>query len=452
MIRRSFMTLSVLVLSLVLILFSSGCTGQKDIFEIMEHENALMGFYTRFGTTFNLTGKLLKMPEGTKEAVLVMKNNESEYILPTETGFHGNGLTFTTSPLINGGINLEGLPEGEYILFLKVTSSGEKSDVARYYPLSNDSGYGGFTYYTLSSPEGTKKIVFDSSSHEWEDGSSTYICTLSIVPEALPDNVYDIYIEVGHGGDDPGAVGWYNGEMYTEYSMNHTLAMKLKALLTERGYKVILSHETNTDHPAYNTGGRAVIPNDVKAKYSLSLHCNGANDPNIRGTEIYAPVNADYTFAKLLSERILESSGTVISNLGYDVPNFYQPVPGVWVRVMTQEETDQEAWEYFEKYGIKYYDNVKPMQTNWYYMIREPGGISTGAYVDGRYPAMGLNPYWQSNDTCEALIMEMDYMTNCDSLGLLLTNPDGYVTGAADAICEYIALIKADVPDKFTEE
>ena len=43
--------------------------------------------------------------------------------------------------------------------------------------------------------------------------------------------------------------------------------------------------------------------------------------------------------------------------------------------------------------------------TPYLYMLRETGGIATGAYVDGRNKSFGTNKYYNSNIGVEALLL-----------------------------------------------
>ena len=60
-------------------------------------------------------------------------------------------------------------------------------------------------------------------------------------------------------------------------------------------------------------------------------------------------------------------------------------------------------------------------------MIRETGGIMTGAYVDDRNAPKHLgNPYCYSNVGSEAYLLELGYLTNSGDLTNINNNLDKY--------------------------
>ena len=67
-------------------------------------------------------------------------------------------------------------------------------------------------------------------------------------------------------------------------------------------------------------------------------------------------------------------------------------------------------------------------------MIRETGGIITGAYVDDRNSKIVGNPYIKSNVGCETYLLELGYLSNMNDLNNMITNIDKYVEGIAISI------------------
>ena len=67
-------------------------------------------------------------------------------------------------------------------------------------------------------------------------------------------------------------------------------------------------------------------------------------------------------------------------------------------------------------------------------MLRETGGIATGAYIDGRNTKFGKNLYYDSNIGVEAYLIEIGYINNRIDLQNILDNQAGYVKGIVDAI------------------
>ena len=87
-----------------------------------------------------------------------------------------------------------------------------------------------------------------------------------------------VCIDPGHGGSDPGAV---NGALY-EKDVVLDVGLRLKKLLLNAGYEVIMTRENDT----YLTPRqKADIGNRANADIFVSLHCNSAASEQANGTE-----------------------------------------------------------------------------------------------------------------------------------------------------------------------
>ena len=71
------------------------------------------------------------------------------------------------------------------------------------------------------------------------------------------------------------------------------------------------------------------------------------------------------------------------------------------------------------------------------YMIREVGGVSTYAYVDGRNDYYGKNPYYNSNQTAEGYLIELAYISYEPDLKQLVNNSSKFANGLENVITEY---------------
>lgn len=93
-------------------------------------------------------------------------------------------------------------------------------------------------------------------------------------------NFKTVILDAGHGGKDPGATN----PLGTEATYNLALAKRVKVLLEKRGYKVILSRDTDR---YYSLQERVEIANSVKDEaIFISLHFNsGGRDA--RGIETF---------------------------------------------------------------------------------------------------------------------------------------------------------------------
>jgi N-acetylmuramoyl-L-alanine amidase len=76
-----------------------------------------------------------------------------------------------------------------------------------------------------------------------------------------------IFLDVGHGGSDPGACA--NG--LVEKTLNLTVATKVKELLTAKGFSVCMSREDDSDIPL---DSRAAIGHEWGMEFLISIHHN----------------------------------------------------------------------------------------------------------------------------------------------------------------------------------
>ena len=96
------------------------------------------------------------------------------------------------------------------------------------------------------------------------------------------------------------------------------------------------------------------------------------------------------------------------------------------------EDSAKEA----KKNGYEPYSITE--ETPYLYMLRETGGIATGAYVDGRNKKYGKNLYKNSNIGIEAYLLELGYINNRTDLANILNNQQGYVDGIIKTVKEDI--------------
>ena len=71
-------------------------------------------------------------------------------------------------------------------------------------------------------------------------------------------------------------------------------------------------------------------------------------------------------------------------------------------------------------------------KSNYYFMIRETGGIVTGAYVDDRNDSIEANPYVKSNVATESYLFELGYLSNINDLNNIKDNMDKFTNAIAD--------------------
>lgn len=95
-----------------------------------------------------------------------------------------------------------------------------------------------------------------------------------------------VVIDAGHGGDDPGAVG-YNSEgkaVAYESHINLAIALLVGEKLESSGIKVIY---TRNSDKYITLKERSDIANDSNCDFFVSIHCNSIAKGDINGTQVY---------------------------------------------------------------------------------------------------------------------------------------------------------------------
>ena len=252
--------------------------------------------------------------------------------------------------------------------------------------------------------------------------------------ESKDKDIYDITIDPGHGGmDGGGASGDYKE---TDFTMD--ISKKIKENLEKKNIKVKLTHDEgdltkNEVMDEYNKHGRAVIPNEVKSKYTFSIHINRSTSSKVRGIEIYTAKGINYDLAKSLADNI-----TSYTDLEYSSNKLYKEFNGIYTHNFTAKEIESSLEGYDEK-GYKPYNVTE--KSNYLYMIRETGGYLTGAYVDDSNPdKVGVNPYYKNNIANESYLLELGYLSNQSDLDILIKSQDKLANAISDAIIKELGL------------
>ena len=425
-----FLILTVLVLAFV---FFRGLGGEssktelqilsefvnENYFKEKEVKYTQVTEYYIYGTHLNLKGNLKNEDRKTVENLDFFfadkDGNEIEYVLSFEQD--DDTISYYLSEEINDGINLEELALGNYIPVMEITYSDY---ITENFLLENTTEYDSLEYYTITKNNSNTRIFIDGTGNNF---------VIQANESSLPEEVYDIVIDPGHGGKDGGAV---SGN-YTESELVIDYSLELKAQLESLGLKVKLTRdgsESSTKDTVYNSydeDGRVDITCSSQAKYCLSLHLNSnSSDLNGGGVEIYAPGNADLSFASKIAESIVENGETE-----YSMMNTYKVKSGVYVRNFTQRDLEAmmsaASENGYDPYEIGEY-------TPYLFMIRETGGIITGAFADGRNTAYGTNKYMNSNRGVETYILELGYISETSDLENIIENRNGYLEGIVQAV------------------
>lgn len=408
----------------------------EEVFSDVENNLAVLELYTVYGNHLNINGYLLKdyLENVTiNNMSLILKEDDGQVIeYPLEYTQQEEKYEFTLSENINEGVDLNSIAQGNYYVFLKVNGTAEENNVEKYFSLDNISMYSSNEYYTLTKNNTNNKIDILFNSYLKDDEYSLDYMEITSVTCSLPEDVVDIVIDPGHGGYDGGAV--YEDYEEAEFTLEYSMALKEK--LESYGFKVALTREEDVYTESYGQNGRAVIPNAKKAKLVLSIHLNStATLPVEGGVEIYAPNNANLDFAKSFADNIVS-----YANTRYSVNGQNRVENGVYVWTYSEQDVI-DAKEYADYMGYEMYENLTT-QTPYLFMIRETGGIMTKAYVDGRNTSIGNNPYYNSNMTAEAYLLELGFINSQADVNNLINNKEAYINAIADSIVSNYFVLK----------
>lgn len=391
--------------------------------EINKSSTAKINNFIIYGTHFNLEGNI-EIPKISNISIysvhIIAKNTEKKEIpLDCTYTYKDNILSFSTIDKINAGLSLEELSRSNYYLFLKVIFSNSEE---KYFSLENNSKYTSTTYYTI----GTRnKIDINFNTYNKLPFIGLFVSKI----EKLPNNVYDIAIDASHGGKDTGVryKNYKEAEIVLDYA--NSIKQKLEAL----GYKVYLSRNGSESSNAnlsdmYAENGRINTIQESHSKLLLSLNINDTYSKT-GGFEIYAPTKCDLSFPKKMADSVVKTAKT-----SYSSAKLFKKDEGVYVRNFTEFDIlsfkNSAILNKYEPYNIT-------KSTPYQYMIREVGGIATGAFVDGRNPSYGKNKYYDSNIGIEAYLLELGYMKNEKDLNNIIKNKELYVQAIVNTINEF---------------
>ena len=139
-----------------------------------------------------------------------------------------------------------------------------------------------------------------------------------------------IVIDPGHGGKDPGALGRGTLE---EKGIVLSISHKLREILTERGYIVLMTRDTNRFIPLKK---RTEFATQHKADIFLSIHANGSKSSRANGIETYY---LDVTSTDKAAEKIAAQEN---ANSGYSIQELETLLKGL-IRQSKSEDSKRLA-------------------------------------------------------------------------------------------------------------
>lgn len=418
--------LTVLAIVVLLSLSKSGFLEKDPYIPTVEEETVSISKYYIYGTHLNFEMSLSKelVMEDIDNVELVLHTEFSDISYDLIQNYDNGILNLSTSDVYNEGIYLENISNDDYYLLLKITNKELDGVVdVDYYNITNTTEYGDLEYYTFTENKTNRKLNLNFE-EEW--------VKIVGIDETMPDEYYDFTIDAGHGAIDPGAVS-LDGQ-YTESELVYNISYLLKEELEEAGYKVRVSRPeeetlTNEFYDFYGEDGKATMANANKSKLFISLHINSSADTMYTGgVEVYSIPNIDLTTTQSFADNIVEYADTTYS------PRIVDKVSdGVYIKTYS----DYEIWDSNQdaiRDGYEQYDITN--DTVYFFMLREPGGILTGAYVDGRNTDYYVNPYYNSNHVTESYLIELGYIVVDEDLYKLVNTPEVYVEGLYTTITE----------------
>ena len=419
---------------------SADIAVQLSLLGDVSSSDALINKYYVYGNHLHLEGEI----DGTKYngfsriSLVLRKDDGSEKEITLKYGSNDSGTVFfTSSEYINGGICLDEIAEGDLCVLFKISDASGKiyTSAAAMYDFEP------VNYYTVTK-NGENRLV-SLGFTAYSTGRGILPClAIKVEKAALPDDIYDIVLDAGHGGGDSGAV--YKNHREADLTIDYAKALKKE--LEALGLKVRMTREGNeksgtmTGVAAYNKGGRVEKACLSGAKYCFSVHFNsvsGNQRTTAHGFQIYCPYGSDISFARSIADGVVKNAGA-----RYSPQEFSRVAPGVYIRTFGKSGV-QNSKKIAKSYGYEPYEALKA-NTTFYYMIRETGGIATGAYIDGRSSEFNYNEN-ESRDSVtglETYLLEIGYICNEDDLANILANRDAYVKAIAAATAKELGITR----------
>lgn len=401
-------------------------TIDTAIFDTVQTKQFEVSQFFTYGKCFNLSGILPGISKDNFESAKIILTDgvgyEKTYKMDNELV---NGNLVISTDLINSGLILDELDEGKYIVLIRLKLNNNVN--AKFYSLVNKSTYPNIEYYTVTKDGTNKKVDIQFKNVKYKDKDYSYL-SINVANVELPENVYDIVIDAGHGGADKGEKSGSD----TEADIALVYSKVLKEKLEEKGLKVKLTRDdsnssTFTTTNMYDEDGRISIACSSKAKYMFSFHINNGNS-GLRGLEIYSPCKSDLSLAQKMADKIVSST-----SLEYSNNNSFKQGEGVYVRNFTKSVIN----EFNNTANKKGYEPYKlTLDTPYLYTIREVGGIATNAYVDGRNTVYSANKYYNSNQGIECYQIETGYIKR--DLDIVKNEIEQYTNAITEAISENI--------------
>lgn len=145
--------------------------------------------------------------------------------------------------------------------------------------------------------DGSKKLTYTAEKGFFKsDGAIS-----DVKPDVNISGEKIVVIDAGHGGEDPGAIGYNSSGKAVAYESHINLAISLLVgeKLEKSGIKVVYTR----DEDKYITlQGRSELANTIECDMFVSIHCNSIDNGQINGTQVY--YHPDSEIGTVLAENI----------------------------------------------------------------------------------------------------------------------------------------------------
>lgn len=122
---------------------------------------------------------------------------------------------------------------------------------------------------------------------------------------------YVVFIDIGHGGKDPGASA--NGIVEKNYNLN--IGLKIRDNLRNKGIEVVM----NRDSDIYvNYKDTAAMANSANPDAFVSLHSNAATSTSANGIETFYSKDMDIPLGNEIHNRLISNTGATDRKLKWD--------------------------------------------------------------------------------------------------------------------------------------
>ncbi len=114
-----------------------------------------------------------------------------------------------------------------------------------------------------------------------------------------------VYIDAGHGGEDPGAIHTdEDGTIWRESHINLGVALKVQEILEENNVKVVMTRE---DDKTVELTTRAPLANKAETALFVSIHTNSIEGDKPHGIETWGTLEYSATYAGVTDKTLAQN-------------------------------------------------------------------------------------------------------------------------------------------------